>query len=63
MLSRADWLNTFPSPRTAAEKLISAITNAGINSTDSLNPNTYTEFPVMGEDNDVNFRALIGKRL
>ncbi len=59
VLSRTDWDGTFPSMRTAAEKVLSAATNASINSTDSLNPNTYTDFPVMGEDGVVTFQDLV----
>jgi beta-glucosidase len=60
-LSRADWQGTFPSPRTAAEKILSALTNAGINSVTTNNPNVYSEFPILGEDNEVHLRMLIGK--
>ena len=59
VLSRMDWEGTFPSMRSAAEKVISAATNAGINSTDSLNPNMYSDFPIMGEDGEVSFQDLV----
>ena len=61
VLSRSDFENTFPSPRTAAEKILSAVTNEGINSTATNNPNQYTEFPILGESGDTNMRDLIGK--
>ena len=38
-LSRSNWNGTFPSPRTAAEKILSALSNAGINSRATNNPN------------------------
>lgn len=60
-LSRADWQGTFPSPRTAAEKVMNALTNAGINSVSTNNPNVYSEFPILGEENEVHMRMLIGK--
>ena len=60
-LSRADWDGTFPSPRTSAEKILSALSNAGINSRTTNNPNTYSEFPILGDSNDVHMRMLIGK--
>lgn len=61
ILSRSNWNETFPAPRTEAEKMISELTNSKINSTDSNNPNQYTEFPIMGEDSEVNLRMLIQK--
>ena len=60
-LSRSNWNGTFPSPRTAAEKILSALSNAGINSRATNNPNVYTDFPILGESNDVHMRMLIGK--
>lgn len=61
VLSRSDWENTFPSPRTAIEKVISAATNEKINSTATNNPNTYSEFPIIGESGEVGLRSMIGK--
>ncbi len=59
VLSRNDWDGTFPSMRTAAEKIISAATNTGINSVDSLNPNTYTEFPLLNEEGTLTLQDLV----
>ncbi len=61
VLSRTDWVNTFPQSRTEAEKVLSAVTNQIINSTDSKNPLTYAEFPIFGEGNEVRFKDLVGK--
>lgn len=61
ILSRSDWEGTFPSMRTVAEKVISALTNSGINSVESNNPNQYTDFPIMGESGEVTLRQLINK--
>jgi beta-glucosidase len=61
ILSRADWAGTWPQPRTAAEKKISAATNAIINSIETNNPNNYDEFPILGEANEVKFQDLVGK--
>ena len=61
LLSRSDWDGTFPSPRTSAEKIISAITNERINATETNNPNVYTEYPIIGESNETTLRDLINK--
>ena len=60
VLSRTDWVNTFPQTRTETEKVLSAITNQIINSTDSKNPLTYSDFPILGETNEVRFKDLVG---
>lgn len=61
VLSRSDWEGTFPTARTTAEKVISALTNERINSVSTNNPNTYSEFPVTGEEGTVRIQDLIGK--
>ena len=48
VLSRSDWEGTYPEPRTEEEKSLDAETNAKINSTETNNPNTYTDFPRSG---------------
>ena len=61
ILSRSDWEGTFPKARTAEEKKISIQTNQGINSRESNNPNTYSEFPNMNDENGVMLKDLVGK--
>jgi beta-glucosidase len=61
VLSRTNWEDTFPTMRTTAEKMISSAINQAINSTDSLNPLSYSEFPIFGDENEVNFKDLVGK--
>jgi beta-glucosidase len=61
ILSRADWVGTFPSPRNAVEKMLSALTNSKINSTETNNPNVYTDFPITGADGETTLRDLINK--
>lgn len=60
ILSRSDWENTFPKARTALEKVISEITNAGINSLEHFNPNTYDTMTIFGENNGVVLADLVG---
>ena len=69
VLSRSDWEGTYPEPRTEEEKSLDAETNAKINSTETNNPNTYTDFPDQGMPGEtdeegnklVTFRTLVDK--
>lgn len=61
ILSRSDWEGTFPSPRTGSEKDLKIATNNIINSVETNNPNTYSEFPLTSDSNEATLRDLINK--
>lgn len=61
ILSRTDWKGTFPATRTTQERELDALTNQKINSIATNNPFQTNEFPIIGEENDVTLRDLVGK--
>ncbi|NLC17242.1 MAG: beta-glucosidase, partial [Clostridiales bacterium] len=61
ILSRTDWGGTFPATRTTQERELDALTNQKINSIATNNPFQTNEFPIIGEENDVTLRDLVGK--
>jgi len=63
ILSRSNWLSTYPAPRTEDEIIMDAATKTALESRDSGNPLNVTdeEYPTFGKSGDLKYYDLFGK--
>lgn len=63
VLSRNDFVTTYPSPRTASEIILDQTTKTALDSRDSGNPISIPDdqYPTFGQSGDLNYYDLFGK--